>query len=161
MKLGVILVLLLMGTPVCSAQGAPVNAADTAQSRISTLIGKLRSNEVQRIEIIQIPPRILTRTRVTPEMLERSFHYKLVIRDIRGGLYGPSLIAAVASTSAEPSAEMGDLRWGVTFFDQNEQRIVSLYFDASGRRGAVDSLAASFKGDMFKWLDNNFAGAFK
>lgn len=138
-----------------------MNAADTAQSRIDTLTSKLRSNEVQRVEIIQMPPRMLTRTRVTPEMLERSFHYKLIIRDIRGGVYASSLIAAVASTSAELSAEMGDLRWGVAFFDQNEQRIESFYFDASGHRGAVDSLPVSYKGDMLKWLDDNFSKAFK
>jgi hypothetical protein len=151
----------LMTTLIYSAQGASVSATDTAQSRISTLIGKLRSNEVIRVEIVQIPPRVLTRTRVTPEMLERSFHYKLIIQDLRGGAYGPSLVAAVASIAADPSAEMGDLRWGVTFFDQTEQRIESLYFDASGHRGAVDSLPVSFKGDMLRWLDDNFSKAFK
>jgi hypothetical protein len=144
-----------------SAQGASVSAADTAQSRISTLIGKLRSSEVMRVEIVQIPPRVLTRSRVTPEMLERSFHYKIIIQDLRGGAYGQSLVAAVASITAERSADMGDLRWGVTFFDQTGQRIESLYFDASGHRGAVDSLPVSFKGDMLSWLDDNFSKAFK
>lgn len=157
----VIGLLLFSFATICSAQGVQVNAADTAQNRISALIDKLRSNEVRRIEIVQIPPRILTRTRVTPAMLERSFHYKFIIRDLRGGLYASSLIAAVTSTLAEPSSDMGDLRWGMTFFNQNEERIDSFYFDASGRRGAIDSLPVSFRGDMLKWLDDSFAKAFK
>lgn len=138
-----------------------MNAGNAAQSRIDELISSLRSSGVERVEILQIPPRVLTRTRVTPEMLERSFHYKLIIHDIRGGAYSPDLLAAVESTSVQPAAEMGDLRWGVLFFDAREQRIASLYFDASGHRGAVDSQAVSFKGDLIKWLDANFSKAFK
>jgi hypothetical protein len=157
MRFGIAFALLLLSTVICSAQGT----ADTAPARISALTDKLRSNEVQRVEIIQMPPRILTRTRVTPEMLERSFYYKLIIRDVRGGAYASSLIAAAASTSADPSTDMGDVRWGVSFFDQSEQRIVSLYFDASGRRGVVDALPVSFRGEMFKWLDDNFSKEFK
>jgi hypothetical protein len=155
-----IVTLLTLCASIGNAQETHVTG-DTAQARIAVLVTKLRSNEVQRVEIIQMPPRMLTRTRVTPEMLERSFHYKLVIRDLRGGAYAPSLNAAVASMSAEPSAEMGDLRWGILFFDQGDQRIGSIYFDGSGGRGAVDSLAAYFRGDMFKWLDDNFSRAFK
>jgi hypothetical protein len=43
---------------------------------------------------------------------------------------------------------MGDTRWGVIFFDSNEQRIESIYFDASGRHVAGDSLGISFNGDL-------------
>jgi hypothetical protein len=161
MRFGLVLALLAFCPCLCFAQGTPVNAADTPQSRIAVLVDKLGSNQVQRIEIVQIPPRILTRTRVSPDMLERSFHYKLIIRDIRGGAYRSSLLAALKYTSASPSTEMGDLRWGVVFFDQNDQRIESLYFDASGRRGAVDSLPAAFTGEMHNWLGDNFSKAFQ
>jgi hypothetical protein len=94
-------------------------------------------------------------------MLERSYHYKMIIRDMRGGAYNSDLLAAVASTSVQPVAEMGDLRWGLIFFDATEQRVASLYFDASGRRGAVDSIPVSFNGDLGKWLDANFSRVFK
>jgi len=57
-----------------------VNTANVPQSRIDALISGLRSNGVERVEILQIPARILTRARVTPDILERSFHYKLTIR---------------------------------------------------------------------------------
>jgi hypothetical protein len=137
-----------------------VNTANVPQSRIDALISGLRSNSVERVEILQIPARILTRTRVTPDMLERSFHYKLTIRDIRGGAYSAGLLAAVASTSVQPTGEMGDLRWGMIFFGADEARIASIYLDASGH-GGIDKVAVSFKGDLFKWLDSNFSGVFK
>lgn len=139
------------------ARGTP----NAAQSRINTLASELRSNGIEQVEVLQIPPRVLTRTRVTPEMLERSYHYKLIIRDLRGGAYQADLLAAVASTVVRPAKEMGDLRWGIICFDASEHRILSLYFDASGHRGAVDSTAVSFKGDIARWLDTNFSKAFR
>ncbi|HEY4210368.1 MAG TPA: hypothetical protein VGM84_02705 [Steroidobacteraceae bacterium] len=138
-----------------------MNAPSVAQTRVDALTNSLRLSRVERVEVFQIPPRILTRTRVTPEMLERSYHYKMIIRDMRGGAYNSDLLAAVASTSVQPVAEMGDLRWGLIFFDATEQRVASLYFDASGRRGAVDSIPVSFNGDLGKWLDANFSRVFK
>lgn len=138
-----------------------MTAADPIQPRINMLIAKLKSGDVQRIEIVQTPPRVLTRTKMTPEMLEQGFYHKLIIRDIRSETYEADLIAAVISVSASASAQMGDLRWGVSFFDHNERRIESLYFDASGRRGAVDSLPVTFRGDLFRWLNDNLSQAFR
>ena len=161
MRLAVIFVLVVLVPSLCFAQKVDMGGSDKASSPIALLVRKLRSDDVRRIQIVQIPPRMLTRTRITPEMLERAFSYKLIVSDIRGGAYAASVTAAVASMSAKPTDEMGDLRWGVAFFDQNEQRIASFYFDRSGRRGAVDDLPVSFSGDMFKWLDKNFSDAFK
>ena len=138
-----------------------MSAETVAQSRVDALIASLRSGAIGRTEILQIPPRVLTRTRVTPEMLERSFHYKFIIGDLRGSPYSSDLVAAVASTTAQPVSDMGDLRWAIVFFDTNNQRIASLYFDGPGQRGAVDSIAVSFKGGLTKWLSDNFSKAFK
>jgi hypothetical protein len=161
MRIWVVVAVLLVTTSVCVSEGTAADGQVTPQARIDHLIGQVRSNEVKRVEIVQIPPHVLTRTRVTPELLERSFHYKLVIGDIRGGAYAASLASAVGSVSAEPGTDAGDLRWGVTFFDQGDQRITSFYFDASGHRGAIDNTPVAFKGDLFKWLDDNFSRAFK
>jgi hypothetical protein len=103
----------------------------------------------------------MTRSRVTPEMLERSFSYKLTINDLRGGRYADGLASAVTTMSVERTADMADVRWGITCFDQSGQRIVAFYFDASGRHGAVDDLPVSFKGDLYRWLDQNFSRVFK
>jgi hypothetical protein len=133
---------------------------DTPEARIGVLLDRLRKHEVQRIEIIQIPPNILTRTRVTPELLEQSYNYKLVIRDIRGNFYENSLISALTSTSVHAASEMADVRWGISFF-HGDELIERLYFDPSGGRGAVGSIAVSFGGNLFQWLAANFSDAFK
>jgi hypothetical protein len=160
-KVALVFLFSLLMVSIGHPQGAPVNALGPVQSRIDALVRSLRANEIARVEILQIPPRILTRTRVSPEMLERSFHYKLTIRDVRGGAYSSDLLATVASVTVRPAAEMGDLRWGVLFYDAAEKRVASIYFDSSGRRGAVDSQSVSFDGDLSKWLDTNFSKAFK
>jgi hypothetical protein len=49
----------------------------------------------------------------------------------------------------------------VLFYDAAEQRVASIYFDASGRHGAVDSQSVDFGGDLGKWLESNFSKAFK
>ncbi len=59
------------------------------------------------------------------------------------------------------ASEIGDLRWGVIFFDSAGQRVVSLYFDASGRQGVMDSEAVSFSRQMVNWMEENFANALK
>ena len=69
-----------------------VKIQSLAQSQIDALATKLANREIVRVEILlQIPARILTRTRVTPEMLENQFHYKLIIRDVRGEVYQEEL----------------------------------------------------------------------
>ena len=53
-------------------------------SQVIMVYEKLANNEIPETEILQIPPRILTRVRITPETIESQFYYKLIIRDVRG-----------------------------------------------------------------------------
>ena len=156
-----VLFLLLATLVVNSAQGT-VSNGDTVQSQVAMLVNKLKSNEIERVEIIHMPLRILTRSRMTPQMLEKSFSYKLVIHDIRGSIYNSSLLAALTSASVKTNSEMGDVRWGITFFDQGERPIGSLYVDGTGHRGAVDTTSVSYgRPEISDWLNTNFSKAFK
>ncbi len=132
-----------------------------AQSQVDILAAKLEGYEIARIEIFEIPAEVLTRIAITPEALERQFHYKLTIRDIRGGAYQTNLIEATKSIVVQPGSEMADVRWGIVFYGLDETRVAALYFDKWGGNGAVDSTPVSFKGDLFKWLDGNFSGCFR
>lgn len=154
--------MLLLLAPIDGcAQGGKVKGTSPAQSQVDVLAAKLESGEIARIEIFEIPARILTRTRITPEALERQFHYMLTIRDIRGGAYQPKLIEATKSLAVQSRSEMPDIRWGIVFYGPNETRAGAVYFDKSGDSGAVDSAPVSFKGDLFKWLDRNFSSCFR
>lgn len=147
-------------TFVCDAQQVPMLPGNT-QGRIDAIVRALQAGEIVRVEILQIPPGVETRAAVTPGMLERIYHYKLIIRDLRGGAYERNLLDAVSSISVTPSEDKADLRWGIIFYDASERRMGALYCDASGRLGEVDSVSVSLRGDLREWLDSSFSGAFK
>ena len=132
-----------------------------AQSQIGSIATKLSKLEIGKIEILQIPARILTRIDVTPEMLERSFYYKLTIRDARGGAYCSKLAELLKSLKVQPRSEMEDIRWGIIFYDMDDSRAGAIYFDKWGTRGAVGEIPVSFKGDLFRWLDGNCSRCFR
>jgi hypothetical protein len=153
------LLLLLIPLAMCAQPGN--NNRNERQAQVDALAVKLSTGLISRVEILQIPARILTRTRITPEMIERQFEYKLTIRSVRGGMYENSLAAAARSILVQPQPEIPDLRWAAIFYGVDDTRIASMYFDRSGRNGALNNAAVSFQGDFFKWLDNNFGSCFK
>ncbi|GAB4351230.1 MAG: hypothetical protein Kow0099_35230 [Candidatus Abyssubacteria bacterium] len=121
----------------------------------------MANRDIVRVEIVQIPPEVLTRTRITPEMLETQFHYKLTIRDMRGGAYREELAKTLKSTAVQPQSEMVDIRWGIVFYDANDMRVGAVYLSKWGKNGAVGETPVSFKGKLFKWLDRNFSECFR
>ncbi len=138
-----------------------MHGESVAQSRVDTLSAKLANYEIGNVEILQIPSEILTRTRITPEMLEKQFSYKLTIRDLRGGAYREKLLEAMKSTKVRPKSETPDIRWGIIVYDLNGGRVGAIYFDKWGKSGAVGDIPVSFKGKLFKWLDGNFSCCFR
>lgn len=160
MRIIAISLFLLITPKAWSAQANGVKVNNPANSEVDGLAAKITRGEIEKIEIFQIPPRILTRTRITPEMLEKQYYYKLTIRDVRGGALQIKLVEAIKSTVVQPQSEMADIRWGIVLYAVDGKRVGALYFDKSGEKGAVDNSAVSFKGDLFKWLDDNFSDCF-
>jgi len=159
-KLGpVVIFFFLMVDPCTQAQQA--KRQNDLQARIQGIATSFLAGSVESIEILQIPSRILTRSAITPEMLERSFYYKLVIQDPASGPYKDKLQDALGSMSVKGKAEMKDVRWGVLFYAKNGRRVGSPYFNMNGTYGAVDGRPASFRGDFFKWLESSFTGCFR
>jgi hypothetical protein len=164
MKAQVVVYILLLLSPVTvCAQGGDqlVKGNNQAQSKLDALAAKLADGEIVRMEILQIPPRALTRTRVTPEMLEKQFHYKLTVRDIRGEVYYSKLVEVAKSIVIRPQSETADLRWGVIFYGVDESRVAAFYFDKGGSNGAVGDVPVSFRGEFFRWLEGNFSTCFR
>lgn len=131
------------------------------QSQIDSIAMELSNRTIGKIEILQIPPYIETYARITPEVLERSFYYKLTIRDASGGIYGQKLDELLKSLKVKPQSEMADIRWGIIFYDVNESRVGAIYFDKWGKDGAVGDIPVLFKGNLFKWLDGNCSRCFR
>lgn len=131
-----------------------------AHTQVEVITAKLDNYQIGRVEILQIPPYVLTRTRITPDMLEKQFDYKLTIRDMRGGAYRDGLLEAMKSVVVQPESEMADIRWGIIFYGLEDRRLGAIYFDKWGGHGAVGNVPVSFKGKLFKWLDSNFSCCF-
>jgi len=104
------------------AQGEGVKTSSPIQLQVDSLAAKLANKEIGKIEILQIPAYILTRTRITPQMLEKQYDYKLTIRDVRNGVHQQKLIKAAKSVVVQVVADMSDIRWGVIFYDRNDTR---------------------------------------
>jgi hypothetical protein len=143
------------------AGAAQMKNASQSQNRVDDLTSRLAAGGVERVQILEIPARVLTRTRVTPEMLRRQYRYELTIRDLRGGEYEGKLISLAKSTVVTARAEMPDLRWGIIFYDAGGNPILGLYFDKTGNYGSVDDAPVSFEGELFGWLKSGFSGCFR
>jgi hypothetical protein len=135
---------------------------------IQNVLDKIRENRVvRRIEIIHLQYSILTRTSVTPDMLEKSHSYKLNMASSGVYFYLPSFIKALDKTSIKKTeTEYGfDLRWGILFFDAKNERIASIYMDRFMVNGYINLSPVNFSSNQNEglvwWLKENFSGVFK
>ncbi len=131
------------------------------QSQVDDVSAKLANGEIRKIKILHMPPDILTRTRITTELLEKQFYYKLTIRDIRTTVYETTIAKAIDSVVVQACPEIADLRWAVFFYGIDNRCVSRFYFDKKGRKGMVDDVSVLFKGKLFKWLVNNFSECFR
>jgi hypothetical protein len=112
---------------------------------------------IERIEILYVPERILTRTALTPDMLERQYHYKIEIRNFSQSLQRPKFLSAFRETSVSPGSAH-DLRTAVLLYGQGDKRLLSLYFDRSGENGAVNRDFVSTTDSIFHWAKSMMRG---
>jgi len=161
MRIGIKIFLLLMTLGLCLSLRTEAQSNRSPQSQVDVLVTMLASGEVERVEILQIPARILTRARITPQMLEEGFSYKVTIRDIRGGAYQGEMIDALKSMQVRPRTEAPDLRWGIIFYGPDKSRLGALYSDQSGGNGVVGATPVSFNGRFFSWLGKSFSGCLR
>jgi len=107
--------------------------------------------EVQRLEILYYPERILVRAALTPERLEQLYQYKLEIRDVRESAEWKRLVPLLQQTSVTASGHGYDHRTAVLLFDKNGRRIASVYFDQFGRGGTINGDSGSIRGGIYQW----------
>jgi hypothetical protein len=149
---------LVPGTVV--GQPGAVTATD-AETALAGIVDALSRDQIARVEVVHVPTRILTRTRLTPEMLDATFDYKFVVRDLRSSVYREDIVRATRSLSVQRDEQMADLRWGLAFYGPDESRIGALYFSGSGSRGAVNAMPVSFRGELFRLLERRLSHAFR
>ena len=136
-----------------------------AQSAVNSIEKALESYQVFKVEIVQVPEYVESRTQFDSKGLEDRFYYKVTIADIRGNPYRADLIAAVKSVTADSRPTSVDLRWGILFYNEDGTRIGAVFFDSSGRHGAVNDEPVNFNGilsnSLFAWLKDNFGNCLR
>ena len=127
--------LLLIGSRVYGDGGDHA----VAKEKVAELIRLLDSGGVRRIEIVYLPEEIATRTRLTPEMLEKQWRFKLIVDDFQSTSMQRKVVIALRASTFDVTEQQGDLRWGCSFYNEKNERVLSLYFDAAGKAGTVNA----------------------
>lgn len=151
--------LLIFMLIVTASQGEQMKNNNQAQMQVDVIVEKMANDEIGRIEVLHIPVSVLTRTAITPEMIEKQFNYKLTI--VHGWHNKDELVKSLKSIEVQPTVMAADLRWGVIFYSfKDDSRVGAIYFDKSGSRGAISEIPVTFSGNFFKWLNSKFSHCF-
>ena len=119
----------------------------------STLENLVKRHEIRRWEIHHVPLRILSPVAFTPESLERSSSYTLIIRRIwPGNTRLRGFLDALKATKAIPTREPSDLRWGCSFYDRKGVKVFSVYLAALGSEGVLNGRTVRFEGELPRWF---------
>ena len=129
----------------------------TAQTQTAEPLS-VAAEQVQRVEILYVPERILVRVALSPERLEQGYQYKLEIRDVRESAEGQRLLSLLRETSVKPSGHAYDHRTAVLLFDKDGRRIASLYFDQFGTGGTINGKSGTISGGIYRWAKSLLQG---
>jgi len=127
-----------------------LNDLCTAQTQTAKRLS-FDPEQVERVEILYFPERILVRAALSPERLEQLYHYKLEIRNVRETDEGRRLLSLLHETSVEPSGHAYDHRTAVFLVDQNGRRVASMYFSQFGGGGTIDGVSGTIRGGVYQW----------
>jgi hypothetical protein len=140
--------------------GASVMAESRAvELNLEAVKSELVSGFVARVDIFYMSYDRVTRTRITPAMLE-------VQADAKFRLDLPSpvaddLVRAIEGTKLHRIDDEPDLRWGAVFFNRDGKRVHSIYLNGrsfweAGRKGYVDGTAFGLNGALVAWFEKHF-----
>jgi hypothetical protein len=114
--------------------------------------------QIERVEILYFPERILVRAALTPERLEQLYRYKLEIRDVRQLEEWERLLPLLRQTSLTVSGRGYDHRTAVLLFDKDGRRIASVYFDQFGTDGTINGKSGKISGGIYRWAKSLLKG---
>src|SRR6266567_4549584 len=103
------------------------NILSTAQTQTAKPLN-VAPEQIQRVEILYYPERVLVRAALSPERLEQLYQYKLEIRDVRQSAEWEQFRSLLSKTSVTPAGHGYDHRTAVLLFDQTGRRIAAVYF---------------------------------
>jgi hypothetical protein len=82
---------------------------------------------------------------LSPDGVERSCRYRIILEQFRGSKFRDDLISALEKSDMRPSTEEGDLRWACIFYDTGNERALTMYFDGFGQVGLIGGAPVTHK----------------
>lgn len=139
----------------------PNQDAMRAQEMIRILKEEGAAGKIARLEVLYLPARILTRTQTSPQMLEKNYHYRLVITNTSVAQTLDSFVNALEKTKMTQRKDRADFRWACLIYDKNDVRILSIFLDGECTKAAIGDLSVILDGPLNNWFKANFLNCFE
>jgi len=110
-----------------------------------------RSGQIKEFSVIYFPAENLTRGRLSSEMLEHVYRFKIVERDVGDGRLFGSFLGALEKTSVHFSEREADERWGFKAVAQDGHTVLTLYCNGDCSYGFINGVQVSLDGALSKW----------
>lgn len=136
--------------------------ADTAATDSFEKISvELAAREIVAIDILAISQSSFTGIAITPESIQKNFHYKLELRNAGMNLYRKSLVEVLGGVSLTDTTENSDIRWAIIFYNAKMEALSTIYLDKVGNVGIVNGHSVRLSSPLFRrsllaWLTTNF-----
>jgi hypothetical protein len=120
---------------------------------VQSAVDLMRSGTITRLEIVHLPRWIMTYMDVSPQMLEEICFYRISIQELEEAKLWGELISAVASSPIRRTTSEADCRWGCIFYDEDDSRVLTMYFNGFGSKGFIDETPVTSVGPIVDLLE--------
>lgn len=119
---------------------------------ISGVVEALANAEIAKLEIFYYPVDILTRSRVTPEGLEKNYRFKLIIRGEAAPDATKEFLVALKGSELNVATADADFRWGSLFYDGSGKLIASIYLNDRRTIALINGLKWNIDSNLGDWI---------
>ena len=133
---------------------AQENSASVAEPVVQAAVKVINAETTTRLEIFSFPREILTRADLSPQLLEKAWLYKFVVKDFSGSPLQRDLAPALRKSAIRRRATAdADFRWACIFYDGKGTRVLAMYFDGFGTKGLIAGVPVTANGRLVKLLE--------
>lgn len=120
-----------------------------------------KAGEVKNVLILYVPRSTHTLSNVRPEALDSDFRYLLIMRDASVRSFCRRLAEVLEKVKVRSSEQKADVRWGLVFQNEKQEKVCSIYVQGVGRNAVVDGADVEMDSDaLVAWLNKAFADIF-
>jgi len=120
------------------------------QAAVSSKEEVMKIRSADELSILIYPERILTRSAITPELLEKNFKDQRIIKSSSAKAWG-EFLDAWSSTTWVPSDKTGDYRWALHLRSKSKV-LGSIYIDRKAKLAVIAGKKYALDGGVLKWI---------